>query len=240
MNSTIPYEYHNDQLGIRANVLISGKFADSTSLALIGERGLQHRIENGHIKRLRMRGPNTPTLVKWDSLSRDWQKLLIETFGEPQRQVRQSLFEKHYSRDSRAIEFYTNYQLTDGKLLPDDVIDEYTLNASVLNTVERIYTKRYELRKSLRGGVADIWTIVTNECNRFRDIQAHTLPANAASLRRKLNDYKKESYSALIHGNFCNKSALKVDDRLIDLMNSMFAYQTDKPTATKIARQYEG
>ena len=236
----IPYEYHNDQLGIRANVLISGESADENSLVLIGERGLQHRIENGYIKRLRMRGPNTPALVKWDTLPRDWQKLLVETFGEPQKQVRQSLFEKHYSRDSRAIEFYTNYQLTDGKLLPDDVIDEYTLNASVLNTVETLYKKRYELRKSLRGGVADVWTTVTNECNRFRDKQSHTLPANAASLRRKLKDYKKDGYEALIHGNFCNKSALKVDETVMDLLNSMFAHQSYKPTATDIARQYEG
>lgn len=236
----IPYEYHNDQLGVQARVLIEGRNADDNSLRLIGIRGLQHKIENNYIKRLRAQGPNTPTLVKWDTLPRDWQKLLVETFGEPQRQVRQSLFEKHYSRDSRAIEFYTNYQLTDGKLLPDEVIDEYTLNASVLNTVERIYTKRYELRKSLRGKVQDIWTIVTNECNRFRDIQSHTLPANAASLRRKLKDYKKEGYEALIHGNFCNKSALKVDDRVKELLDSMFAYQTDKPTPTKISRQYEG
>jgi len=236
----IPYEYHNDQLGIRSNVLFSGQDADTCSLELIGERGLRHRIEGGSIKRLRMRGPNTPALVKWDTIPRDWQKLLIETFGEPQRQVRQSLFEKHYYRDSRAIEFYTNYQLTDGKLLPDEVIDEYTMNASVLNTVDTIYTKRYELRKNLRGQISDIWTIVVNECNRFRDIQAHTLPANAASLRRKLKDYKKEGYSALIHGNFCNKSALKVDDRTNDLLNSMFAYQTYKPIATQIARQYDG
>ena len=235
-----PYEYHNDQLGIRANVLIEGRNADDNSLRLIGIRGLQHKIESGYIKRLRAQGPNTPALVKWDTLSRDWQKLLIETFGEPQRQVRQSLFEKHYYRDSRAIEFYTNYQLTDGKLLPDEVIDEYTLNASVLNTIDTIYTKRYELRKSLRGGVADIWSIVTNECNRFRDIQSHTLPANAASLRRKLKDYKKEGYEALIHGNFCNKSAIRMDDRTIGLLDSMFAYQTDKPTPTKISRQYDG
>jgi hypothetical protein len=235
----IPYEYHNEQLGIRANVLISGEDADPSSLVLIGERGLRHRIENGYIKRLRMRGPNTPALVKWDTLPRDWQKLLVETFGEPQRQVRQSLFERHYSRDSVAIEFYTNYQLQDGKFLPDAVIDEYTLNASVLNTAETIYKKRYELRKSLRGGVADIWTIVTNECNRFRDIQGHTLPANAASLRRKLKEYQKESYEALIHGNFCNKSALKVDESVINLLNSMFAYQSDKPTATQISRQYD-
>ena len=239
-NTMIPYEYHNDQLGVRIGVLIEGRNADEDSLGLIGPRGLQLRIEKGYIKRLRQPGPNTPALVKWDSLQRDWQKLLIETFGEPQKQVRQSLFEKYFSRDSRAIEFYTNYQLQDSKLLPDTVIDEYVLNASVLNTVETIYKKRYELRKSLRGGVADIWTIVTNECNRFRDIQGHTLPANAASLRRKLKEYQKEGYEALIHGNFCNKSAVKLDDRVKELLDSMFAYQTDKPTPAKISRQYEG
>lgn len=236
----IPYEYHNEQLGVKASVLIEGRNADQNSLRLIGARGLQLRIEKGYIKRLRNPGPNTPTLIKWDSLERAWQKLLIETFGEPQRLVRQSLFEKHYSRDSRAIEFYTTYQLMDGKFLPDDVIDEYTLNASVLNTVDTIYNKRYELRKSLRGGVADIWTIVVNECNRFRNIQEHTLPANAASLRRKLKDYKKEGYKALIHGNFCNKSALLVDERTNNLLNAMFARQKDKPTPTEISRQYDG
>lgn len=236
----IPYEYHNDQLGVQARVLIEGRDADVNSLELISGRALRNRIENNYIKRLRAQGPNTPTLVKWDTLPRDWQRLLVETFGEPQKQVRQSLFERHYSRDPRAIEFYTNYQLTDGKLLPDDVINEYTLNASVLNTVETIYKKRYELRKSLRGGVADIWTIVTNECNRFRDIQGHTLPANAASLRRKLKEYQKEGYEALIHGNFCNKSALKVDDTVIKLLNCMFAKQPHKPTATEISRQYDG
>ena len=236
----IPYEYHNNQLGVQARVLFEGRNAADESLCLISDRALRNRIESEKMIRLRAQAPNQHSLIKWDTVPRDWQKLLVETFGEPQRQIKQSLFEKHYSRDSRAIEFYTNYQLTDGKLLPDDVIDEYTLNASVLNTVEILYKKRYELRKSLRGGVADVWTTVTNECNRFRDKQSHTLPANAASLRRKLKDYKKEGYEALIHGNFCNKSALKVDDRLIDLMNSMFAYQSDKPTATKVARQYEG
>ena len=100
--------------------------------------------------------------------------MLNEAFGEPQKQVRQSIFERHYHRDSVAVDFYSTYQLADGKLLPDAVIDEYILNASVLNTVDHIYTKRYELRKSLRGQVKDVWTIVTNECNRFRDIQQHS------------------------------------------------------------------
>lgn len=207
-----PYEYHNDQLGVRVGVLIEGRNADDDSLCLISGRALRNRIENGYIKRLRQPGPNTPALVKWDNLPREWQKMLNETFGEPQKQVRQSIFERHYHRDSQAIDFYTNYQLADGKMLPDDVIDEYILNASVLNTVDTIYAKRYELRKSLRGEVRDVWTTVTNECNRFRDIQQHTLPANAASLRRKLKDYKKQGYESLIHGNFCNKTAQKITD----------------------------
>lgn len=235
-----PYEYHNDQLGVPARLLVDGRDAAEDSLRLIGIRGLQHRIENNYIKRLRAQGPNQPALVRWDSLPRDWQKLLVETFGEPVKQVRQSIFEKHFQRDAAAIDFYTNYKLQDGKFLPDTVIDEYTLNASVLNTVETIYKRRYELRKSLRGQVRDVWEIVSNECNRFRDIQGHTLPANAASLRRKLKEYQREGYEALIHGGFCNKSAQKVDDSVVQLLNAMFAGQAHKPTATEISRQYNG
>jgi hypothetical protein len=246
-----PYGYHNDQLGIRANLLISGENADENSLCLIGERGLRHRIESGFIKRLRKPGPNSPTLVLFNTLPRDWQKEAILKLGEPEKQSVIRLFEKYYKRDPRAIDFYYNYMLADGKHLPDTVIEEYVTNASVLNTVTKVYEHRRSYVLSLKGTptrifnpqtgeTTNVWNLTVNDCNRFRDIESHTLPANAAALNRKLKDYKKEGYSALIHGNFCNKSALKVDDSVNNLLNSMFAYQSDKPTATQIARQYEG
>lgn len=218
-----PYEYHNDQLCVQARFLFSGESADAESLQLIGERGLQLRIEKGNIKRTRMRGPNTPMLVSWITLPPAWQRMLIEKFGAPAKKVTQSDFEKYYRRDLEASEYFMTYQLEDGKFLPDAVIDEYTINASVLNTLEKVYSTRKATVRNLRGtptklynqitGVTtDVWEIAANNCNRFKDIEAHTLPMNAAALRKKLNDYKKNGYLELIHGNWCNKSALKVDN----------------------------
>lgn len=246
-----PYEYHNDQLGVQARFLFSGKNAAHDSLNLIGERGLQKRIEKGYLHRLRPNGPNTPMLVAWLTLPPTWQRLLIEAFGEPAKQQGQRWFAKHYQRDTAALAFYLAYRLGDDKPLPDAAIEEYTLNASVLNTVQRVYHNRSGLVRSMKGTpnamhnpvkgtVTTVWEIVAGECNRFRDIQAHTLPSNPARLRHKLREYKKGSYQALIHGNWCNKSALKVDDQVIALLNAMFADVAEKPTATEVARRYDG
>ncbi len=239
MNSN-PYEYQNDQLGVQAAFLFEGRNQHPESLCLIGDRGLRHRIKSGKIHRLRAQGPNTPMLVTWLSLPPQWQRALIERFGEPAKQVKQRWFEKNYQRDTEAMHYYMTYKLENGKVLPDTVMEEYTINASVLNTVDKVYNNRYSLRKAMRGMVKDIWGIVSDECNRFKDIQSHTLPDNAASLRRKLREYKKEGYQALIHGNWCNKSAVKVDSSVNELLNNLFADVQEKPTPTEVARRYDG
>ena len=51
----------------------------------------------------------------------------------------------------------------------------------------------------------------------------HTLPANPRRLQSKRNDYLQSSYYSLIHKNFCNKEAAKINDEykeglLIELM----------------------
>lgn len=229
-------EYHNEQSG----TCVSREDTDSLSLVLVDKKDISPRNKE-YIEILQKRNITaTTTLGYWDTLPHNWQKLFIEAFGLPQQCIRLSLFEMHYIRDTQAIKFYTKYQLPDGKLLPDKVIDEYSLNSSVLNTLERICIKIFTLNKHHCIRISEIWLFVANECNRFRDIQSHTLPANAASLRRKLKDFKNEGYLALIHRNFCNKSAQKIDDAVIKLLNAMFAKQPHKPTATEIARQYEG
>ena len=78
-----PYEYFNNELCIQARFLIDGADATSDSIRLIGGRGLRKRIAKGYVNRVRLNGPNTPMLVSWASLPISWQKLLIESFGDP-------------------------------------------------------------------------------------------------------------------------------------------------------------
>ncbi|HAZ00679.1 MAG TPA: hypothetical protein DCY97_00670 [Marinilabiliales bacterium] len=248
--SSNPYEYHNDQLGVQAAFLFEGRNQHEDSLCLIGDRGLRHRIKSGKICRLRAQGPNTPLLVTWLSLPPQWQRALIDRFGEPAKRTTEGRFVRHFIRDTRAYDFYLTYKFSDGSRINEDhKIEEYTLNASVLNTLDLLYRKQKSTVIGMRGtpnsmvkngNKTTVWDICAAECDNFKDIQAHTLPSNSAALRRKLREYKNEGYQSIIHGNWCNKSARKVFSDEIELLNNLFADVHEKPTATEVSRRYDG
>lgn len=235
-----PYEYHNDMLGVQARFLVDGRDAHECSLRIVKDRTFRERIKTGIIKRLRPRNQYTPTLVGWKDLPPDWQKKLIEVFGEPTKRAKQSLFEKYFELDSMAVYFYANYRLKNGVGLPPETQDEYALNASVLNLIDDMFNRRKEFRQLMKGTVKEVWEITANDAELFRRIKPHTLPTGRR-LRDKLNEYTRgglRNYEVLIHKNWCNVSALKLDDDTMGLLDNMFATQDQKPTATEVARQY--
>lgn len=238
----MPYEYFNDKLGVKANYLFKGskdRPAAENSLALISERGIRKRMEAKSLIQLRRAAPGLPALVTWESLPPSWQDDLIKSFGKPPEYIKRGLIAKYYQDDGKAMRFYTEYTFSNGKHLPRPTRDEYTINASVLNALAIAYENRYNFRKERKVKILDIWDTLTEEVNVFRETRPHTLNANSRRLRQKLNEYLKEGYPCLIHRNFCNKSALKAQNRSIKLLNDMFAQQTNKPTPTEISRQYD-
>jgi hypothetical protein len=221
-------------------VLFKGRNQSEQSLELISERALRNRIENGYIERLRKNGPGSPTLLTFDTLPPAWQRDLKEEFGEPGAIIKKDWFRKKYKQDTEAMLFYQAYRRSNGHSLSDEEVDRYTLNASVMKTVQAVYEARKSLRKAMKGKVTDVWGIVVNECNRFKEVVPHTLPEHPNGLRRKLRSYRKEGYKTFIHKNIENRNALKVDEHVIDLLNNLFSEAKRKPTATEIAGQYEG
>jgi hypothetical protein len=210
------------------------------SLKFIGVRGFQHRVKEEKIIRLRYQGANSPSLVIFESLPIEWQNKLIKTFGNPPKHARQSLFSKYYDRDKTAYNYYLKYKKPDDTYLDDLKVEEYTLNASVLNLLNKIRTMRKSFRKELRGGTADVWETIVSDCVAFKREVPHTLPEKSRPLYNKLSKYNKEGYVSIIHKGVCNKNRAKVDERIEQFLNDMFAEQADKPTATEVARQYEG
>lgn len=238
-----PYEYFNDALGVQAKFLFAGNkvvAASERSLNLVSYDSFNYRVKNDIIKKLRPNGPNSPMLVRWDSLPPIWQTLLSTTFGVPKETARKSLFEQQYERDLNALNFYSSYLVGGEKHLTNDVIEEYTLNASVLNLIDRMNRKRTDYRKSLRGETFSVWQSITNDANRFKEVKPHTLPEYADNLKKKLNKYKKEGYAALISGKRMNDNARKVTPEIIEFLNHLFSGQPDKPTYTEVSRQYNG
>lgn len=66
----------------------------------------------------------------------------------------------------------------------------------------------------------------------------HTLPTNYRRLMDKIERFKEDGYMSMLK-NYNNKSAVVMTDRMKRLLDAMFV-QKDKPTPTKVARQYEG
>ena len=233
-----PYEYYNNLLGVQSRFIVSGRDGHPDSLQLITGIGLRKKIERGHVIRLRMRGPNTPALVTFDTLPVKWQEAFIRVWGDPPKLVRKSLFEQNFTRDASAFDFYSLYTFPDGSTLKSDKIEEYTINASVLKTIGKVYKMRYELRKELKGEVMDIWSILTKETIRFRIDTGHTLPENEQYLRRYYNKFKKGGYVVLISGKHKNNNARIVTDDTEKLFKNIFAGMDEKPNVAEVAGYY--
>lgn len=246
MYKEIPYEWYEGKLGVQGRFLVSGRDAHPESLQIISDRGFRLKIERNQIVKLRVTAENAPLLVWYETLPVKWQEALVRMWGEPLKHAHQSFFEQNYARDMDAFNFFSFHKNADQTSLTREKVDEYTLDASVLNTIERVYAKRKKERKELRGQmkgngkVKSVWESITDECNAFREKVGHKLPENERRLRDKLNRYRRDGYASLIHGGYGQKNALIVDDRHGQLFNNMFSGMDHKPTYAEVAQTYEG
>lgn len=197
--------------------------------------------------------PGQSAIVDFETMREDMKRKFIELNGDPRAtlatQSQKSLLEEAIVFSNDAFEFYTTkYRYDGGKKLPDGKIDEYTLNVRVLEAI--LYLKD-EHRKNIIGTSGpriNMWKnlcTLSNELLALRDphgkpLFPHTLPQNAASLKRKCQEYedacrisREEGYRYLIHKNFGNKSAAVVKDeeseailhKLISLHNNLNSVQ---------------
>mgnify|MGYP005936024065 CR=1 FL=1 len=197
--------------------------------------------------------PNNSAIVDFETMREDVKRQYNLINGDPRAviatQSQKSLLEEAIVFSNDAFEFYTTkYRYDGGKKLPDAKIDEYTLNVRILEAI--LYLKD-EHRKDVigtSGPRVNMWKnlcTLSNELLALRDphgkpLFPHTLPQNAASLKRKCQEYeaacrisREEGYRYLIHKNFGNKSAAVVKDeeseailhKLISLHNNLNSVQ---------------
>lgn len=211
MEKEIPFEYHEGQLGVRIKFLISDRNKHRKSLELISYRALRYRMESRtrSEKELRRASLGYEALIVYDSLPQGWREMLALKFGNPPEEVRQSFFEKYYKRDSEALDYYLAHRYGDdhSKRLTPELIERYTVNASVINTLLEVRANRKSYAKAIGVvGQFDIWESLSRDVNAFHEVD-HDLPTNKDSLRRKVGRYQKEGYASLISGKLQTRNA---------------------------------
>lgn len=209
----IPFEYHEEKLGVKVKFLTTDRCCEN-SLRLISYNALYKRLKSKTQpeRELRRASLGFDALVEFNSLVPEWRDTLTLTFGKPKEKVKESFFAKNYVADRKAFDFFCAHRYGDdnNKKLEPEVIELYTYNASVLNTVIEVKQKRKIYAKSLGAtGQFDIWQSLSNDVNAFQQV-AHDLPTTKDSLRHKVNRYIKEGYSAVISGKYGKRNAAKV------------------------------
>ncbi len=155
------------------------------------------------------RGCNcTPALIEWDSLPTRFKEAFREKWGDPEKMMRDE--KPHVAINSEAKEFFEEVVLPSGKRLTSELIEEYTLNASILDLLRDGLVEQKTYRKRLGNSTPINWEGIRRTSEMLRKEFGHTLPKSEACLRRKVSEYMKEGFGCLISKKLDNSSALKV------------------------------
>lgn len=206
-----PYTYYDNKLGVKIKFLISNKNKIEQSLCLLTYRALKKRMDSNTSceKQLRRASLGHDALILFSSLTQSWKDAITTKLGHPKEEIKKSWFAQHYISDRKAFDFYVAHRYADDKKLEPSLLEKYTYNASVLNTVLQMKTNRKAYAKALGCTRIDIWDSLSKDVNAFREV-AHNLPTTKDSLRRKVSQYSKFGYKALISGKLQNSNAKKV------------------------------
>lgn len=175
---------------------------------------LKVNIFRGNIQRAhRGGGEGSRALIVYSSLPEKYQSRYVAKYGDPEEVLKRQHMKDMVKIDEEARKFYESYTYDlNGTASPlsTKLVNEYTLNASVLNALVADLEDKGLLIRLHNNCRRDLWAAVAANSENLRDIYGHTLPANATRLKEKIRQYRKESYAALISGKVGNKSTLKI------------------------------
>ena len=102
--------------------------------------------------------------------------------------------------------------------LTEKMIEEYTINASVLGELEKMAARRQAIRSSLNAPMSGAWDLILDSSERMRESYGHTLPGTLARLKTRLKAWKSDGYQSVVSGKLGNTSALKITGDFLKLI----------------------
>lgn len=179
---------------------------------VISAATLRQNMRRGRIECARRGGgEGSFALYVWASIPAKYRKRYVEKYGDPEAAMRKSAA---LPMDAAARAYYEAFTYLDRdcveRHLSDKLIEEYTLNASVLVELEKYASNCLALRNSLNTPPQGLWDAVYARSESLREECGHTLPGNAARLRAKLRSFRDGGYTCLVSGKVGNVSAQKI------------------------------
>ena len=158
-------------------------------------------------------GEGNYTLYAWSSLPEKYRKRYMERYGDPEQRMKEAMMRDRIKLDNEAREWYEAFTYEkNGRAehLTGELIEEYTINASVLGELQKMMAQRQALRQSLNSSMAGAWEVICQSSEAMREEYHHTLPKHIARLKAKLKAFKADGYHSLISGKVGNLNTIKI------------------------------
>lgn len=232
LNTNI-FQYLNDKLCVIGSGIIK---SDGNPSGIINLELWKKWAKNG--SNLVQRGGNgRQSLIEFETIPQKWKDIIVATYGDPKREAISTPFKDRIIPDSKAIEYYANYMLGDGRFLKPEVQREYAMNAAVLNAIHDMYTKMSIARQALGGNMRNFWQKASMACESIKQDIGHTLSLNHIVLKRQYDSYRKNGYEGLISGKYCNQNTRKVSNDLEKLLLALYT-MPNRPFAADVHDMY--
>lgn len=182
------------------------------------------------------RGLGGYVLVEIATMPLRFQERIKLKYGDMKEDVIRNWLGSHYHIDAKAREFYTRFRFDNGDTLPPEHIQEYTVNASVIEAVMRAMEDATFMRKAMNAGPVN-WGELAGAISYYQAEFGHTLPVSSNRFKKRVNDFKANGYESLISRKFMNQNRRKVTYDIERLLLSIDA-QPEQPFNTTVWEQY--
>lgn len=182
------------------------------------------------------KGLGSYALIEIATMPLRFQERIKLKYGDMKEDVIRNWLGSHYHIDAKARDFYTRFRFDNGDTLPPEHIQEYTVNASVIEAVMRAMEDATFMRKAMKAGPVN-WGELAGATSYYQAEFGHTLPVSSNRFKKRVNDFKANGYESLISRKFMNQNRRKVTYDIERLLLSIDA-QPEQPFNTTVWEQY--
>ena len=182
------------------------------------------------------KGLGSYALIEIATMPLRFQERIKLKYGDMKEDVIRNWLGSHYHIDAKARDFYTRFRFDNGDTLPPEHIQEYTVNASVIEAVMRAMEDATFMREAMKAGPVN-WGELAGAISYYQAEFGHTLPVSSNRFKKRVNDFKANGYESLISRKFMNQNRRKVTYDIERLLLSIDA-QPEQPFNTTVWEQY--
>lgn len=176
-----------------------------------------------------------------DSLPQQYRAEVYRRYPDLQERAESKPFVEAVEPDWKAVQYFGDYVLADGRHLPTQKQMEYSNNCAILEMMGRMLERAnsHRMRQSkARVNVGEYWERAAASLPRLMDMWPNSLPQNARRLRMKWEEYQKLGYECMISGKYQNRNAAKVTDEEQEAMLSTILSHHNNLSDVRVAEYY--